>query len=144
MNEVKAYLRRVEWYDAVINSKLEEVQALKDMTTKITSTLGGEIVSGTRGQDKLGNAVAKIIDLEAEIDQAIDDYIDLKKSVCSLIERVTDTDRHKVLHKRYVEFKPWEDIAEDMNMSLRNVYLIHGRALQDFEQLMKGEDNAGR
>jgi DNA-directed RNA polymerase specialized sigma subunit len=44
----------------------------------------------------------------------------------------------KVLHKRYFEYKPWEQIACEMGYSYRNVCYIHGKALQAFEALMEG------
>jgi DNA-directed RNA polymerase specialized sigma subunit len=95
-------------------------------------------VSGSGNQDKLGDSVAKIVDLQDEINQKIDKYVDLKREISALLEQIPDPDQVKVLHKRYFEYKPWEQIACEMNYSYRNVCYIHGKALQAFEALMEG------
>lgn len=140
--DAKTFLKQVELYDTHINNKLEELNSLKSMTLKITTTLKHDVVSGSGNQDKLGNAVAKMVDLENEINQTIDAFVERKKAVNTLIEQVPDSDQLKVLHKRYFEYKTWEEIACDMHMSFRNVCYIHGRALQAVDEIMKGSANS--
>lgn len=137
MIDAKHYLMQVELYDTHINNRLEELNRLKTLTTQITSNIKPVPVSGSGGKDKLGNAVAKIVDLENEINAAVDAYIDKRREVGKLLERLEDSDQIKVLHKRYFEFKPWEQIAIEMNFTYRNVCYIHGRALQAVDKVRK-------
>lgn len=139
-NEAKEFLEQVKLCDTHINNKLEELSSLKDMVTHITSSLGGEVVSGGSNQDKLGDAIAKIIDLENEINNAVDAYIDKKKQVGAVLDNLTDPDQIKVLHKRYFEDMTWEEIACAMHMTYRNVCYIHGRALQAVSEILKGAE----
>ncbi len=138
MCDAKAYLRKIELADVHINNKLNDLHKLRSMVTKITSTISEVSVTGSGGQDKLGDAVAKIVDLQEEINRKIDSYVDLKKEVSAVLERIQDPDQVKVLHKRYFEYKPWEVIACEMNYSYRNVCYIHGKALQAVEALLEG------
>lgn len=137
MTDAKAYLLQVELYDTHINNKLEELQRLKELTRQITTTLKQDVVSRSGNQDKLGDAVAKIVDLENEINEAVDAYIDKRREVGKLLERLDDADQISVLHKRYFEYKAWEQIACEMCMTYRNVCYIHGRALQAVDALLK-------
>ena len=139
-NGVKWFLEQVKLCDTHINNKLAELSSLKDMVTHITASLGGEVVSGGSNQDKLGDAIAKIIDLENEINNAVDAYIDKKKQVGAVLDKLTDPDQIKVLHKRYFEDKTWEEIACEMHMTYRNVCYIHGRALQAVSEILKGAE----
>lgn len=132
----KELLQQVKLCDTHINNNLEELSRLKDMVTHITATWKGDVVSGGGNQDKLGDAIAKIIDLEAEIKQAVDEYVDKKKQVGAIIEKIQDPDQLQVLHKRYFEYMAWEEIACDMHMTYRNVCYIHGRALQAVSELL--------
>jgi DNA-directed RNA polymerase specialized sigma subunit len=91
---------------------------------------------GGGNQDKLGNIVAKIVDLENEINEAVDAYIDEQREISRMLEKLEDADQVAVLHKRYFEYMPWEQIACDMHMTYRNVCYIHGRALQEMERLV--------
>ena len=135
----KEYLLRVKVCDTHINNLMEELETLKEMVTKVTSTMKDSAVSGGGNKDKIGNAVAKIVDLQREINEAIDEYVDKKREVMATIEKVEDANQLAVLHKRYIQYKPWEQIACEMNFTYRNVCYIHGRALQKVSDLIKGE-----
>lgn len=144
LNATMEYLAQVELFDVQINNKLEELSHLKSMVLKVTSAWKQDVTSGGSGnQDKLGDAVAKIIDLEAEINKAIDDYIDKTREVSAVIQKVRDPDQLAVLHKRYFLYHTWEQIACEMNMTYRNVCYIHGKALLAVEGLLKGGADNG-
>ena len=145
IEDVKIFLRQVKLYDTLTNNKLEELQALEDKVTKITASLGGEVVSGSRSQDKLGDAVARIVDLEREIKEDLDIYKLAKKQIIDVVDKLTDPEQVDVLYKLYFFDKSWGDIAEEMHMSERNAQYIHGRALQSVLAIMTGErKNDGR
>ena len=137
MTEAQKYLKQVKLYDTHIDNKVQELDRLKGVATKVTTSLSLVPGSGSGSQDKLGDAVAKIIDLQAEVNQAIDVYVDKKREVCNLIGKIQDPDQLAVLHKRYIQYKHWEQIACEMGYTYRNVCYIHGRALQAIKELMK-------
>lgn len=141
MGDAKAYLQQIKLHDARINRNLEELDNLRAMTTKITATWKDDVVSGTGNQDKLGAAVAKIVDLQTEIDKDIDAYIDMKRKVWDLLNGIENPEQLQILYKRYFRYEHWEQIACEMNMTYRNVCYIHGRALQAVTELLKGENN---
>lgn len=141
MCDAKAYLRRIELLDAHITNKLNDLATLRTMVTKITATITPVAVSGSGNQDKLGDAVAKIIDLQDEINRKIDKFIDSKREVSAVLEKLQEPDHVKVLHKRYIEYKPFEQIACEMCCTYRNVCYIHGKALQEVGALLEcGKD----
>ena len=144
MIDAKAYLRKIELLDAHINNKLNDLHSLKTMVTKITATITPVAVSGTGSQDKLGDAVARIVDLQEEINQKIDRFVDMKREISLVLEKVQDPDQVKVLHKRYFEYKPWERIACEMNFSFRNVCYIHGKGLQAVQEILEGGADDGK
>lgn len=142
--DAKAYLRKIELLDAHINNKLNDLHTLRSLVTKITATISPVCVSGSGNQDKIGDAVAKIVDLQEDINRKIDQYVDLKREISAVLEQVQDPDQVKVLHKRYFEYSPWEKIACEMNYSFRNVCYIHGKALQAVEAILKGGEGNGK
>lgn len=141
MIDAKRYLQQIQLCDSRINTRLEELHRLKEMVVRITSTPKDNIASGGGSQDKLANAVAKIVDLEAEIDREIDYFVNARRKVVALIDKLSDPDQIQVLHKRYVQYKTLERIACDMGMSYRNVCYIHGKGLQAVNEIMKGKAN---
>lgn len=145
MTDAKKYLQQIKLYDSRISTKLEELQHTKELVLRITPTLKEDVVSGGGGsQDQLAEAVARIVDLEAEINRDVDRYVNAKQEISATLEKLSDPDQLQVLHKRYVQYKTWEQIACDMNMSYRNVCYIHGKGLQAVNESIKGADNKAR
>lgn len=134
--DAKSYLKQIRLYDTHINTKLEELSQLKQSVTKITTTLKTDVVSSSGSQDKLGDAVAKIVDLQNEINADIDRFIDAKKQVSGALEKIDDPDQLQVLERRYVLFETFEQIAYEMHMTYRNVCYIHGKGLQTVKAIL--------
>lgn len=138
MTDAKKHLQQIRLYDSRINAKLAERDRLKAMLTKITPTLRDDAVPGGHGsQDKLSDAVAKIVDLEAEIDREIDSFVDARNTVTRTIDSVEDERLHRVLAGRYIQCKTWEQIACDMGRSYQWVCKLHGTALQEVDKILK-------
>ena len=136
MMGAKEYLEQIKLFDTHINNKLDELERLRSLVTKVTSTWKGDVVSGGGNQDKLGDAVARIVDLQHEVNKAIDAYIDKQKEIGAVLDQIKDPDQLRVLYKRYFDDLTWEQIACDMHMTYRNVCYIHGRALQTVGKLL--------
>ena len=77
----------------------------------------------------MAEVVAKIVDLQTEINHDIDRLIDLKREMVMLIKSVDNTECQTLLELRYLCFKTWEQIAVDMGYTIDNVYRIHRKAL---------------
>lgn len=136
--DAKSYLRQVKLYDTRINMKLEELAALEESILKITPTLKEDVVSSGGSQDKLGDAVVKMVDLKNEINAYIDKFVDAKRAVGDIIDRMDNADQFQVIHRRYVLYESFEQIACEMCMTYRNVCYIHGKALQAVSEILKG------
>lgn len=139
MSEAKEYLEKIKWYDVLIDSKLEELATLNSIVKRITpvmNTTGGGSASGN--QDKLGDTIAKIIDLQEEINRDVDNFVDRKREALKLLKQVKNADFYKVLHMRYVQYKSFVYIAAEMGgMSERGASKLNGRALQAFDKVLK-------
>ena len=138
-SEAQELLSQVKVCDMHINEKLEELAHLRAMTTKITATLKPDAAFGSGNQDKLGDAIAKIVDLENEINRAVDEYVDKRRYASSIVEKVQDPDQLAVLYKRYFQYEPWEKIACDMGFTYRHTTRIHGLALNAVNNIIKTE-----
>jgi DNA-directed RNA polymerase specialized sigma subunit len=125
----KEYLGQAYRLDQRINSKLEQVASLNELATKCTWALTGMPRNPNRRTSTMAEAVAKIIDLQAEINYDIDRLIDLKREMVKLIKSVDNTECQTLLELRYLCFKTWEQIAVDMGYTIDNVYRIHRKAL---------------
>lgn len=131
----KEYLNQIERMDKMITNKLSEIYQLKIMACSITVSGDSERVQTSGNQDKLGSTIAKIVDLERETDELVDSLVDKRKEILRQIDNMKNIDHYDVLHKHYVERRTFQDIADSENWSIRQVFNIHGRALQEFEKM---------
>lgn len=125
----KDYLGQAYRLDQRINSKLEQVASLNELATKASHTLTGMPRNPNRATSMMADAIAKIIDLQAEIDRDIDRLINLKREIVSIIKAVVNTECQTILELRYLCFKSWEQIAVDMGYNVRHVYRLHDLAV---------------
>ena len=132
----KSYLQQIKRCDIKIDSGVEELSRLNALATRVTSAMSGDVVSRTRNNDTLGDTVAKIIKLQEDIDREVDRYVDLKREVTELLDRMENPVYYQILHSRYILYKTWEQIACDMDFTYQWVCELHGRALQEFGKLM--------
>lgn len=125
----KGYLGQAYRLDQRINSKLEQVASLNELATKCTSTLTDMPRNPNRGTSTMADAVTKIVDLQAEINEDIDRLVDLKRDMVRAIKAVDNTEYQTLLELRYLCFKTWEQIAVDMGYNVRHVYRLHDEAV---------------
>lgn len=133
--DTKTYLHQIERLDRMIQNKLSEISQLKHIAISITIAPKEVNVQISSDKDRMGTAVAKLIDLEKETDRLVDDYIDKRKRIIEQIDSIQDTNMYHVLSERYIMRKDLSVIAVEMGYSFKQVCRIHGNALVEFERL---------
>ena len=123
------YLKRYVILDREIDRKLEEVSRLRSKLTRVTEVYSTEPRGGGTIYGKTEEILAKIVDLENEIDADIDRLIEVRDSIKSIIEAVEDDRERLLLQYRYLDGKTFEWIAAEMNLSWQWVHKLHSKAL---------------
>ena len=126
----KEYLNQAYRLDQRINSKLEQVMALRDLTTKATATMSDMPGSASPNVHRMQDIIVKIVDLENDINADIDQLIDLKRDMVAVIKAVKNPEFQTLLELRYLCFKPWEQIAVEMGYSIDHTFRMHRKALE--------------
>lgn len=131
----KQYLDQLQVIDTKINQKMEE---LADLMTAATST-GAIDYSKDRVQTSPQNAqenrICKYVDLDAEINREIDEFVDIKHRVTKEIQELNVDYYIKILFKVYVQYKTVKDAANEIGLSYQYVRDLHKKALEAFEEL---------
>ena len=130
----KEYLRQAYRLNELIDSRITEMERLRDYSTRLTScSFEGERVSKSRiTEAPFARIIEKIIDLEKVINRDIDRYVDLKTEMNAAIDRVLNVDERLLLRYRYLNNYNWDEIAQLLNVSGRTVHRIHSSALYNF------------
>lgn len=127
--DTKQYLKQAYRINELIKSQREELETLKLLSTSVVTDTSQVKVQGSKQVDRLGNIVAKIVDMENQINEEIERCLDLKLNIHNRINNLPNVDERLVLRLRYLEFLEWDEITQRLSYSLRQIYRIHAAAL---------------
>ena len=123
----KEYLSQYQKLNVRINAKLEQLERLRELSTKVSPSSSSCAPGGV--SDRVGAIVAKICDEENKINEMIDRLINLKSEIERTIAAVPDETYRTLLELRYINGKTFEQIADEMYYTYKWVCVLHGRAL---------------
>ncbi len=127
------YLKRYINLDREIERKLEEVARLRSKLTRVTEVFTAEPRGGGSIYGKTEEILAKIVDLEREIDADIDRLVAIRDGIKTIIEAVEDDRERLLLQYRYLDGRTFEEIAVQMHYSWRQIHRLHSRALTNLK-----------
>jgi len=127
------YLKRYINLDREIERKLEEVSRLRSKLTRVTEVFTAEPRGGGSIYGKTEEILAKIVDLEKEIDADVDRLVAIRDGIKTIIEAVEDDRERLLLQYRYLDGRTFEEIAVQMNYSWRQIHRLHSQALTNLK-----------
>ena len=133
----KEYFEQALTLNKRINSKLDHLSTLREMTTKASITLSDMPRSSSRNMCQMQDIISKIVDLENEINGDIDRFVDMKREYMRIIGEIRNPVFQLVMEQRYLCCRTWEKISEELGYDLRWLHRLHGRALQEAEEVLK-------
>ena len=129
----KEYLMKAYRIDERIRSKLSQVDSLTDLAVRATATISDMPGNPSKDPHRMENIVVMIVDLQKEIGKDIEKLLDVKRDMMERIGKLEDPEQQMVLELRYIACLAWEKIADDMDFSMNNVFVLHRKALENFE-----------
>lgn len=133
----KEFMNRAYVQSKRVQYKSEQLIQLKAMTQRVTVALDSEYVSHTRNVHALEDAVIQIMEAAEQLQKENQILMDIRKEIGSVIDSMGNITLQTLLSSRYLCFKSWEDIAMEMNRTLRWVQNRHKQALHEFDQIVK-------
>lgn len=130
----KEYLQQVRTKEAVIYRLRCDRENLKEILYFVGGTDDNAKVQTSRDHDRFGNVFAKIDEKDGLIAEKLEELIEFKAKVSDEISMLTNPIYIGILHKRYICFHNFRQIAVDMGYSYGYVIKMHGYALLEFEE----------
>ena len=133
-NETKKEYLQSYRYAVIAETQIkEEIDQLR-MDKMFPGLVQDGMPHGPGGSD-LSAYAAKLDELLIELKDQMDKRIQLRREIVKKIEAMDSETEKAVLRYRYIHMLKWEEIKERLHMtSLRYVFKIHGRALNNFEK----------
>lgn len=134
------YLNSIQTYEKRIEIKIMELCRLKTMSNNVCkSNLDERVQNNTQSKDSVGDAVAKIIDLEKNVDSVVDDFIRKRNEIIKKLDGIKNVQYYQVLSLKYINNKTYKEIAELLGCSIMQINRIRQKAILEFEK-MYGND----
>lgn len=135
-DELKEKLRSAWVLQQQIDAYKIELQNLRDNAGRITPAYSLAPGGGGTGQ-RMENAMAKIVDIENNIKQDIEIQLLAIDEIHCLIAMIDEPLLKLLIHKRYVLYEKWEQIAADLSYSWKQIHRLHNRALNIIVNVIK-------
>lgn len=129
----KQYLRQIRDLDnRAENYRRYYERCLRDIALLQSPRLDADKVQSSGSGAGFTAAVEKLVDMQAEANRRIDEYIDERDLI---IRQILELEHpySAILFKRYVEYKSFQEIYADMHYTnLQSIVNLHGFALKRF------------
>ena len=122
--------------DMEIDTLIEESQSIRDMATRVTSTINDMPGAPLKNNDRFQDTMVSLIDYERQINSRIDELVNLKQEINDVIGKLPRLEHRIVLTKRYLQRKRWEQIAVEMKYEERQVRRFKTEALNEADKIL--------
>lgn len=106
------------------------IEELRILSTSIKSPVSDGMPRGSGAGDGLASVVGKLDQMERRHEKMLRTIARKREEILDTINALQDSDERTVLTSHYINGLTWEQVAECMGYTDRNIYFIHGRALQ--------------
>ena len=134
--EEKERYKKIEYlqkYRAYVRQKRRSEIRIREMREKIYPSQG--TAGRVQGGEKKDLSDYEVMKEQEEKKYRRDTYkrAVMCREISNRIEAMDNEDEKDLLTHKYIEGMDWAEIAEKMNISERNVYRIHNRAIKHFK-----------
>lgn len=129
LKKAKEYLRQYKEADRQVKRLEREYEKQLEMIDALGSPLGDGTPHGTNIGNTTAAKALKLIEKTEELLKAKEAAIRVRQEVFDLISSIPG-EKGSVLYERYINGLSWEDVADAVNYSLRQVHNIHRDALK--------------
>lgn len=128
---LKDYLSQARFLDNAIDAKVIQLEELKKSLEHSTGIM--EFTSNNSNVSRVENLIDKITLFEEALNKDIDILVDIKIEIVHLLKKIDDLPLRTALEYHYLSFLTWEEIADKMYISLRQLYNWNTKAMKILE-----------
>lgn len=136
--DVCEWLENVKKLDLLIEAKTAERERLIEIATDISAKAPDGMPFSNTGtvNQKMQNAVVDLVVLEQDLKNVIASYIQCKGEIISTLEKLPAKE-YGVLHRIYIRYMTYEEVAEEMGISTVQVWRIKKKALETLSNVIE-------
>lgn len=133
-------LKRLWNINRRIDELYERIASCRAMATRATASVSATNMSGTSGRSRVETGAIRIMELEEQLDAAIDQLTDERKHIQGAIEQMEDERQKRILELRYIDHLSWEAITRRLFLSPSQSHREHEKALLSFWKFFNSQE----
>ena len=134
MVNARLYLEKIADAGARIRLNQERAQRLHESLLSLSAPMDKEQVSHTKNVTLMQDTIARIIDMEREIDHQTDELLALHQKARVYFNMPKASSR-PVLTSRYLDNMEYADVAKAMNYAESTMYRVLREAIAELQEL---------
>ena len=138
--KAKEYLLQLEELEEKIKHRVQEREELKLKCEGVGAIRYDKDKVQTSVKNLQEELIAKYIDLEREINTELFEFLETRRKIIKEVESLSNVDYVKLLHKRHIEYKKLDQIAEEMHFEPGYIRKMIARAYEVFEKNILREE----
>lgn len=128
----KEYLKSYKNLCAKLKSLENQLQSLRELEKSAKIQKLSDMPKGTKQMD-LSDYIVKIEEVYTKIVRLRAECLERRLEIESRIAEMGNGIEADILRKRYIEFKPWEQICVEIGYSWMQTHRLHSKALNNFK-----------
>ena len=131
---VKAYLQQAYRIEMLVRSRTEQIQRLESLAVSVGHPLdssgGGFTQRDPTKGSKVESLAIQLVELRERVSEESAKLLKLRQEITSKIHAVNNLTYEYLLEERYLNYKSFDSIADDMGLSKDYVFRLHREALK--------------
>ena len=135
MEELKEYLDHIRQLQMEVDHEWMNLQETKEKLFSTSSAIDQEPVIVSRDPHVMEEKIACYDSMLGTYHDKAWNLIEARHELIGMIEKLNDAGEIRLLFLRYVRLMKWDDIAHEMNKSVRWCYRKNGQGLRDLRKV---------
>lgn len=137
--ELEQKLRGAWYAQRIYESELDKVQELRSLAQRTTPAYS-QAPGGSGDGKALENAAIKIIEQEQVAVRYCEELCEQLDEVRALVTLLPLGRERVVLHMRYLNYRKWKQIADELGYSEQYMYELHDKALNGIISILNNKN----
>ena len=135
IQEVKNYLSQAYYIDKRVITLQDELTMLESKLERCTASYTS--IRGCGNQPTFEYNLDKVMKYREILNHEIDNLIEHKRSIKQTIAKLDNDKERLILYKKYINFQTFESIADDLDITPRQVYKIYKKSLENLQEFIE-------
>lgn len=133
--EVKNYLSQAYYIDKRVITLQDELTMLESKLERCTASYTS--IRGGGSQPTFEYNLDKVMKYREMLNHEIDNLIERKRNIKQTIAKLDNDKERLILYKKYINFQTFESIADDLDITPRQVYKIYKKSLENLQEFIE-------